>query len=87
MEDGSLIDGEGNVRSLEGDQLLANNGYAHAVDGVLFPADLVTLATNVNAKGASFEGVFDIFLSALERAGLESALSGIKGPYTVSYMT
>lgn len=84
VDDGVLVDGEGGSSSLLGDQLLANNGYAHAVDGVLFPADLVTMTENINAKGGSFEGVFDIFLAGLERANLSASISGLNGPYTVS---
>lgn len=84
VEDGVLVDGEGNSTSLVGDELRAKNGYAHAVDGVLFPADLITLTENMNAPDASFEGVFDIFLAGVKRAGLEDALSGVTGPYTVS---
>ncbi|CAN0040563.1 unnamed protein product, partial [Hapterophycus canaliculatus] len=82
-EGGNLVDGEGNSRSIVGDELRASNGYAHVVDGVLFPADLLTLATNVNAEGGSFEGVFDIFLAGVARTGLGGALSGVNGLYTV----
>lgn len=80
----TLTDGEGNTRSLVGDELRASNGYAHPVDGVLFPPDLLTLATNVNAEGGSFEGVFDIFLAAVARTGLGGTLSGVNGLYTAS---
>ncbi|CAN0124164.1 unnamed protein product [Ectocarpus sp. 4 AP-2014] len=79
----TLTDGEGNTRSLVGDELRASNGYAHPVDGVLFPPDLLTLATNVNAEGGSFEGVFDIFLAGVARTGLGGTLSGVNGLYTV----
>ncbi|CAM9126218.1 unnamed protein product [Scytosiphon promiscuus] len=82
-EGGTLVDGEGNSRSIVGEELRASNGYAHVIDGVLFPADLLTLATNVNAKNGSFEGVFDIFLAGVTRTGLGGALSGVNGLYTV----
>ncbi|CAN0395399.1 unnamed protein product, partial [Ectocarpus sp. 8 AP-2014] len=45
--------------------------------------DLLTLATNVNAEGGSFEGVFDIFLAGVARTGLGGTLSGVNGLYTV----
>ena len=82
--DGTLVDREGNGRSVVGEELRANNGYAHAIDGVLFPHHLLSLAEDVNAEGGSFEGVFDIFLVGLRRTGLEPLLSGINGLYTVS---
>lgn len=85
MEDGALVDGESNTRLIVGEEIAANNGYAHVVDGVLFPADLITLAQDMNAVNASFEGVFDIFLAGVQRAGLGAALSGINGPYTVRF--
>lgn len=84
VKDGDLIDGEGNTRQVVGADILASNGYAHAINGVLFPADLVTMLESSNAAGGSFEGVFGIFLAGLERAGLSEALSGTNGPYTVS---
>lgn len=84
VDGGVLVDGEGNTRELEGTEMLCSNGYIHALDGVLFPADLVSAVENVNGVGASFEGVFDIFLAGVQRAGLEDALSGINGPYTAS---
>eukprot|EP00903_Cladosiphon_okamuranus_P012606 g11796.t2 len=81
--DGTLVDGEGNAREVVGEELRANNGYAHAVDGVLYPPDLLSLAHNVNAEGGSFEGVFDIFLAGVARTGLEPMLTGVDGLYTV----
>lgn len=78
-----LVDGENNTRSIVGEELRASNGYAHVVDGVLFPADLLTLATSVNAVNGSFEGVFDIFLAGMARTGLGGALSGVNGLFTV----
>ena len=77
------MDGEGNARSVVGEEMRASNGYAYVVDGVLFPPDLVTLAESVNARGGSFEGVFDIFLAAVRRTGLFRTLSGVEGLYTV----
>ncbi len=80
----TLVDSEGNARSLLADgELRASNGFAHVVDGVLFPPDLFTLAWSANGVGASFEGVFDIFLAALARTGLGPTLSGVDGLYTV----
>lgn len=84
MKGGDLIDGEGNARQLEGIEMRASNGYVYVIDGVLFPADLVTMVENINAPGGSFVAVFDIFLAGVERAGLQDALSGVNGPYTVS---
>lgn len=87
VEEGTLVDAEGNSRSLVGDELRANNGYAHAIDGVLFPPNLLSLATSSNAEGGSFEGVFDIFLAGVERLRLEDRLSGLNGLYTVRLCT
>lgn len=84
--DGSLVDGEGNARSLVGEELRASNGFAHAVDGVLFPPDLLTLAESKNAEGGAFEGVFGIFLAGVARTGLAPVLSGVNGLYTVSFV-
>lgn len=81
---GTLVDGEGNARDVVGEELRASNGYAHAVDGVLFPPDLLSLAQDLNAEGGSFEGVFDIFLAGVTRTGLEPLLTGVNGLYTVS---
>lgn len=81
----TLVDSEGNARSLLVDgELRASNGYAHVVDGVLFPPDLLTLAESANGEGGSFEGVFDIFLAGVARTGLGPTLSGVGGLYTVS---
>lgn len=83
VEEGTLVDAEGNSRSLVGDELRANNGYAHAIDGVLFPPNLHSLTNSSNAAGGSFEGVFDIFLAGVERLGLDDTLSGLNGLFTV----
>lgn len=83
VENGTLLDTEGGSSALIGEELKASNGYAHAVDGVLFPPNVLSLANSSNSEGGSFEGVFDIFLSAVERSGLEAKLSGLDGLYTV----
>lgn len=83
VDEDTLLDAEGNSRSLIGDELRASNGYAHAIDGVLLPPNLLTLTNSSNAEGGSFEGVFDIFLAGVERLRLEDELSGLDGLYTV----
>lgn len=77
------MDAEGNSRNLVGDELKASNGFAHAIDGVLFPPNLFMLAESANAVNGSFEGVFDIFLAGVERLGLNTTLSALSGLYTV----
>ncbi len=76
-----LIDTRGGIR-IEGAwvtvrDIEASNGVIHVIDAVIFPREEPNLV-----QVARDSGIFDTFVSALEKAGLVDTLSGA-GPFTV----
>ncbi|CAM9549115.1 unnamed protein product, partial [Choristocarpus tenellus] len=78
-----LYDTQNDVSVFTGVNMTASNGFIHAVDAVLFPPDLVGAMDSANAKGASYDGLLDPFIRALNLTGLTDDLEGLNGPYTV----
>lgn len=82
----TLIDSVGHEVNLVESDVECSNGYLHYVDGVLMPPDLMSSLESFNEPGGSYAGVFDTFMAGLVLSNMTGGLSGLNGPYTVSFV-